>query len=97
MAQSFQPWFRMVLNRPSASYPSPALFIGSTAGVRANTRRFAGQLLSGTWLWLRAGAPPAPARLRVLKKPDDVAVGVFDGCDQPSATDILLSVQSLDP
>jgi hypothetical protein len=35
--------------------------------------------------------------LRILKKPDDVAVGVFDGCDQPSATDILLSVQNSDP
>jgi len=26
---------------------------------------------------------------------DDVAVGVFDGCDQPSATEILLSVQKI--
>jgi hypothetical protein len=35
--------------------------------------------------------------IRLKKKPDDVAVGVFDGCDQLSATHILQSVQVLDP
>ena len=55
-------------------------------------RRGAPSVANGCW-----AAPPAPVRLRVLKKPNDVAVDGFDGCDQPSATDILQSVQVLDP
>jgi hypothetical protein len=42
-------------------------------------------------------ASPASARLRGLKKPDDVAIDDFEGWDQLSATDILLSMQNLDP
>ena len=35
--------------------------------------------------FVHPAAPPAPARLRVLNKPDDVTIGVSYTCDQPSA------------